>query len=104
MEIKLEQEAFINDMFMVTIPSGASLVFNIIDEELSEKDHKSILNVNRINIQAITEENGITYYTDCSSVIGLGDPVIKIVTDYKELEGKVLTKDNMHLCRVIVYE
>lgn len=98
MVIDLSKVVFINDFFSTMLPDGSLLVLNKIDEDFLSETDECI--VKAINIEIQNEEEAIS----CPCVIGLGNDLMQINTDYKEYEGKVLTNDNMMYCTIEVYE
>lgn len=98
MIINLNSVEFINDFFTITLPNGSLLVLNKVDEDFMTEDKECIVNGINIEIQRETE------YISCPCVIGLGNDLMQIVTDYKEYEGEVLTPENMRYCTIEVYE
>lgn len=99
MTIDLSLISFERDFFTTSLPDNSTLVLNRIDESIAfaEKGEEII---KRINIQVISEDE--LSYKSCSSVIGLGDDLIKITTYYAEYKGKILTEENMKYCKIEV--
>lgn len=98
MTIDLSKIEFNNDFFSVTLPDGSLLVLNKVDEDFTADEEECV--VKAINIEIQKEEEYIT----CPCIIGLGNDILQINTDYKEYEGEVLTPDNMGYCTIEVYE
>ena len=98
MTISLDKVEFVNDFFSTTLPDGSLLVLNKVDEDFMTEDEECI--VKGINIEIQKEEE----YISCPCVIGLGNDLMQINTDYTEYEGEVLTPDNMVYCTIEVYE
>jgi hypothetical protein len=98
MIINLDSIEFENDFFSITLPDGSLLVLNKVDENFTADEEDCV--VKAINIEIQKEEEYIT----CPCVIGLGNDILQINTDYKEYEGEVLTPDNMGYCTIEVYE
>ena len=57
--------------------------------------------INRINIEFESYDGTVTL---CSSIIGLSNNLMEIQTNIRELEGEVLTAENMQYCTIVVYE
>lgn len=101
MDLYLKNVTFDSDIFSIDMPDGNVLVLNKIEESLRDTvNFIGDFEVNRINIEVMTETESIP----CSSIIGLDTKYYKIVTSYKELEGKVLTAENMQYCTISIYE
>ena len=100
MTIDLSKTEFTNDFFSTMLPDGSTIILNTVDERLAV-DGLSEQNIKCVNI-AIEDTDG--NYISCPCVIGLGNDILIITTEYKEYEGKVLTPDNMVYCTIEIYE
>lgn len=98
MTIDLSKVEFVNDFFTVTLPDGNLLVLNKVDEDFMADDVECIVKAINIEVQKDGE------YVTCPCVIGLGNDIMQINTEYKEYEGEVLTPENMGYCTIEVYE
>lgn len=98
MTIDLAGITFENDFFSIDIFDENTLTLNKINESLSSDSEAA--EINRINIQLTTADSVVIL----PSVIGIDNSYMKINTDYKEYEGKVLTSDNMKYCTIEIYE
>lgn len=101
MEIYLKDVILENDFFTIGTPDGGTLRLNKIDEKLNVSVLLKDVEINRINIEYESSEGIVTL---CSSVIGLSNNLMKIQTNIRELEGEVLTAENMQYCTIVVYE
>ena len=101
MEIYLKNVIFENDFFTVGTPDGGTLRLNKIDEKLNVSVLLKDVVINRINIEFESYDGTVTL---CSSIIGLSNNLMEIQTNIRELEGEVLTAENMQYCTIIVYE
>lgn len=101
MEIYLKDVILENDFFTVGTPDGGTLRLNKIDEKLNVSVLLKDVEINRINIEYESSEGIVTL---CSSVIGLSNNLMEIQTNNRELEGEVLTAENMQYCTIVVYE
>lgn len=99
MLINLDKAVFTNDFFTSQLPDGSLLVLNKVDEDFLSDGTECVVKAVNIEIQD-TEENIIS----CPCVIGLGNELMQITTEYKEYEGEVLTPENMVYCTIEVYE
>lgn len=99
MIIDLSNAEFTNDFLSFDLPDGGTLVLNKIDESISYDN--TLTNIKAVNMQVSYLDGS---YIKCPSVIGLGNNLVKIITDYKEYEGKVLTHENMSFCKLEIYE
>ena len=101
MEIYLKDVILENDFFTIGTPDGGTLRLNKIDEKLNVSVLLKDVEINRINIEYESSEGIVTL---CSSVIGLSNNLMEIQTHNIELEGEVLTAENMQYCTIVVYE
>lgn len=101
MEIYLKDVILENDFFTIGTPDGGTLRLNKIDEKLNVSVLLKDVEINRINIEYESSEGIVTL---CSSVIGLSNNLMEIQTNIRELEGEVLTAENMQYCTIVVYE
>ena len=99
MTVDLAKVDFVNDFFSTSLPDGSILIINKVDEDFLTDDTECI--VKALNIEVQQDEDTII---SCPCVIGLGNDLLEIKTDYTEYEGEVLTPDNMVYCTVEVYE
>ena len=101
MEIYLKDVTLENDFFTIGTPDGGTLRLNKIDEKLNVNTLLEDVEINRINIEYESSEGTVTL---CSSIIGLSNNLMEIQTNIRELEGEVLTAENMQYCTIVVYE
>ena len=101
MEIYLKDVILENDFFTVGTPDWGTLRLNKIDEKLNVRVLLKDVEINRINIEYESSEGTVTL---CSSIIGLSNNLMEIQTNIRELEGEVLTAENMQYCTIVVYE
>lgn len=99
MVIDLSKINFVNDFFYVDLSDGSVLILNNINESVKSEDE--IAPIKQINLLIVRLDGTIL---QCSSVIGIGNDILIIKTDYKEYEGKILSIDNKDYCKVEVYE
>jgi len=103
MEVRLTQDLFVNNKYYVSYGNREAL-FTIVDETFEGLNN--IGQINRITIlvrefAADRQEVGARL---CTTVIGLGDGTVGVRSVVPELRGKVMNKDNMEQCIVILYE
>jgi hypothetical protein len=103
MEVQLTPDLFVNNKYAVVYGSREAL-FTIIDEEFA--GHNRLGRINRITTlvrkrdQAGKEE----WARFCTTVIGISDGTVGVMSGQPELRGKLLNKDNMEQCVVVLYE
>jgi hypothetical protein len=98
MTIELDKVVFTNDFFSTPLPDGSIMVLNKVDESLLSDDE--FAEIKAINIEIWTYDEDVI---KCPCVIGLGNDLMEIKTNYTEYEGKVLTPDNMGYCTIEIY-
>lgn len=99
MIIDLAKVEFENDFFTTILPDGSLLVLNKVEEDFVSGTESCIIKA--INIEIQPDEDTVI---SCPCVIGMGNDLMQIVTDYTEYEGEVLTPDNMAYCTIEIYE
>ena len=100
MIIHLDKIQFINDFFSIMLSDGSSLVINKVAESLRVQETDSDVEIKALTIFVVDAEGNST---QCPCVIGLGNDLMQIMTEYTEYKGKVLTPDNMAYCTIEVY-
>ena len=102
-QLTLEQGNFVNNKFTFSYGNREAL-FTIIDEEFA--GHNRLGRINRITIlvRRYTTTGDEIGAQLCTTVIGLGDGTVGVKSDEPDLRGKLLSKDNMGMCTVILYE
>jgi hypothetical protein len=105
MDVNLNKGNFVNDMYVLPFSGDKIATFVIVDEEFDDLQGERQV-FNRINIQVKRyAEDGTAISGDYgSSVIGIGNFVSGIFSDDLSLRGKLMTKDNMEVCTVRLYE
>lgn len=103
MELILSEELFTDDEYTVNY-GNRTATFTIIDEELAG-NHR-IGRLNRINctVREFNEAGVETGVRIGMPVIGLGDMIVGVRSDEPSLRGKLLNRDNMAQCVIILYE
>lgn len=104
MRLVLNSSDFVHNRYTVSFGDNMEAVFIMIaDEEFPGAN--SIAKVNVINI-LVRQRNDSNYSnaTLQSPVIGLGNNIVGVMSSNPELRGKVLNKDNMSECVVLLYE
>lgn len=99
MIINLAETVFENDIFTTILPDGSTMTLNKLNEKLDDGAEGCIIQGINIEIED-TEGNLIT----CPCVIGMGNELMQIITDYTQYEGEELTPSNMAFCQIEVYE
>lgn len=98
MTIELDKVVFTNDFFSTPLPDGSIMVLNKVDESLLSDGE--FAEIKAINIEIWTYDEDVI---KCPCVIGLGNDLMEIKTNYTEYEGKVLAPDNMGYCAIEIY-
>ena len=101
MIIDLSKTEFVNDLFSTMLPNGSLLILNKVDESFLVTGQTAECPVKALTIEIQDIDGNII---SCPCVIGMGNDLMIINTDYKEYEGEVLTPDNMGYCTIEVYD
>ena len=99
MIIDLSEVNFNNDIAYISCGNGSILVLNKLEEAIAYED--SVSEVRNVNI-AILDLNDV--YHDCNMAIGLSNDLLRLYSEYVELEGDVLTLDNIDKCKIEVFD
>ena len=97
MTYNLDAVVFENDFATLSIGDGATVIFNLVDEQLINNNEE--LDINAVNIAVIDSDGN--YYTG-ENIIGMGDSFYTLATDYKQYLGHPLDKDNLKYCTLEV--
>lgn len=100
MEIDLSTIVFDNDLFIIPLGDGGFLTLNTVDESIKLSNYADTI-VKRVNLE-LTTLDAVVYRL--SSIIGIKGEKASVLTEYTELEGSVLTIDNLRFCRIEIYE
>jgi len=103
MEIMLKPELFVNNKY-TTSYGNREVLFTIIDEEFAGNNTLGRINRITVLVRILDKTGKETGARLCTTVIGLGDGVVGVYSNNPELKGKVMTKDNMEQCVVVLYE
>ena len=84
MTIDLAKAEFVNDIFSTGLPDGSIIIINTVDEAVTSPEYtgECIIKGVNIEIQTLTGET-----VSCPCVIGMGNDLMQIKTDYKDYEG-----------------
>lgn len=102
MTVNLSEVEFTSDLWEIETENGNTLILNKVNEEFTMQidDVNYDTKVNRINIAVLPE--GEEQQIVCGSIIGIKDEYVTVISDYPELQGKLLTEDNMEYCSIVV--
>lgn len=102
MTVNLSEVEFTSDLWEIETENGNTLILNKINEEFTMQidDVNYDTKVNRINIAVLPE--GEEQQIVCEGIIGIKDKYVTVISDYPELQGKLLTEDNMEYCSIVV--
>jgi hypothetical protein len=102
-QLVLQENKFVNNKFMFSYGDREAL-FTIIDEEFA--GHNRLGRINRITVlvRELTSTGKEIGAEFCTTVVGFGDDKVGIRSDAPELRGKLLNKDNMAQCVILLYE
>ena len=94
---------FTNNKYTVVYGSREAL-FTLIDEEFAGNNRLG--RINRITVLVRKRDRtGKELWTRfATTVIGIGNGIAGVMSEQPELRGKLLNKDNMEQCTVVLYE
>ena len=103
MEVRLRQDMFVNNKYHVSYGNREAM-FTIVDETFAGLNN--IGRINRITVLVRRfESNGNENDARlCTTVIGIGDGIVGVMSSNPKLLGKTMNKDNMEECVVLLYE
>jgi len=98
-EVNLTLDKFVNNKYSVVYGNKEAL-FTIIDEEFA-----GLNNLGRINkLTVLVKKLNASDARLCTTVIGLGNGCVGVMSNNPELKGNPMNKDNMEQCTIILYE
>ena len=100
MILTLKESDFVNNKFTITFAGNREAMFTIVDEAFPGNNTIGSVNKIVILVRNIDGTDG----TLQSAVIGIGNQIIGVRSGNVELRGKVMNKDNMGECEVLLYE
>lgn len=103
MTLTLNEDLFENGEYRLQYGLKTA-IFSIIDEEFTGITGTAKIDRMLCTIQTFDETGEKTNEELGSLVIGLGDKNIAVTSDDDGIRGKLMTKDNMELCVVELYE
>jgi len=103
MQITLKPKMFVNNKYAASYGNREAL-FTIIDEEFAGNNTLGRINRITVLVRILDKTGKETGARMCTTVIGLGDGFVGVYSENPALKGKVMTKDNMEQCTVVLYE
>jgi hypothetical protein len=94
---------FVNNKCTVTYGNREAL-FTIIDEEFFGNNRLGRINRITVLVRKFAATGKETAARLCTTVIGVGDGTVGVRSNDPDLRGKLLTKDNMEQCEIILSE
>ena len=90
---------FASDFFYAKYDEKKTLVICSLDEEFQTQSRNVVVKRCLILVAEEDDDGNVTQIP-CSSVIGIGNSYISLKSDYPELEGKLLTIENIEKCYI----
>jgi len=103
MEITLKPEMFVNNKYAVFYGNREAL-FTIVDEEFIGNNTLGRINRITVLVRILDKTGKESSARLCTTIIGLGDGFVGVYSSNPALKGKVMTKDNMEQCVVVLCE
>jgi len=98
MVVRLEESLFENNKYVVQFTPTREAEFTIVDDTFGVYTPVRV-NTITVFIRTIGTAEGQRY----TSVIGIGNQVVGVRTSVPALRGKVLDRENMSQCEVLLY-
>jgi len=102
-QLVLKKEMFENNRYTFSYGNREAL-FKIIDEEFAGHNRLGRLNRMNITVRKFTQTGKEVSTELCSTIIAIGDSNVLIRCDDPAMRSKLLNKDNMEQCTVVLYE
>jgi hypothetical protein len=102
-QLILDQSQFVNNKYTFAYGNREAL-FTIVDEEFAGNNTLGRINRITVLVRILDKTGKESGARICTTVIGLGDGVVGIKSEDGNLRGKLLNKDNMDRCVIILYE
>ena len=99
MLVELSDVVFENDFAYISCNNGAVIVLNKLEEAM-EVDGLTVP-VRNITMAYLDIDDA---YIDITQAIGMSNKYTHLYSEYKEQEGKLLTVDNISLCKLEVFD
>lgn len=97
MTYNLSEATFENDFYSLDIADGSTVIFNLVNEEITYNTKETVINA--VNIAVIDSDGN---YIDGVNVIGESNAFYTLASEYKEYVGRPLDKDNLKYCTLEV--
>ena len=104
MELVLNEKNFVNGKYSVKFAGNREALFTIVDEEFPGNNTMGRVNKIVILVRELDEAGNALAGALQTSIIGLGNQVVGVMSALPELRGKTLSRDNMARCTIILYE
>jgi hypothetical protein len=103
MEVVLTEDLFVNNRYSVRYGDHEAL-FTIVDEEFAGNNRLGRINRIICIVRTFDTSGKVTGAVFGTMVIGLGDGITGVRSGEPVLRGKLMNRENMDKCVVILYE
>lgn len=104
MDIQLSKNSFVDGRYSTNFGVNKKATFIVVQESFYGNNGLGIIDRVNIFVETFDTEGNKIDGSFSTSVIGIGDNIAGIMTDDTTLVGKLMTWDNMELCKVRLYE
>jgi hypothetical protein len=104
MDIQLQRAQFVDGRFSQSYGENKKATFVVVNESFYGNNKLGVVDRVNIFVESFDETDAKISGSFSTSVIGIGDSVVGIMTEEPELLGKMLTWDNMEQCVIRLYE
>lgn len=104
MELTLNERDFVNGRFVVAYGQNMEAMFIIVDEEFQGMNNIGRVSKIAILVRRLSSAGQVIASSLQSSVIGLGNQIVGVMSADRQLRGKIMDRHNMSRCVVLLYE
>jgi len=104
MDIQLKKSSFVDGRFSQSFGANKTATFIVVNESFYGNNKLGVVDRVNVFIESFDEEGEKINGSFSTSVIGIGDSLVGILSENTELLGKIMTYDNMEQCVVRLYE
>jgi hypothetical protein len=97
-------DQFVNNKLTLKYGGNKEALFTIVDEEFPGMNHIGRVNLVTIAVRTVNADGSTGEASLQTSVIGIGNRVVGVMSSLPQLRGKRLNWENMHQCVVRLYE
>jgi len=104
MDIRLLQSDFVDDRFSIAYSANKRATFINVQESFQGNNDLGVVDRINIMVEAFDTDGVKTGGSFSTSIIGVGDSLVGVLSDDVNILGTTLTWDNMEQCVIRLYE